>query len=202
MPEAAQPKLSLTDEAVAGAKSLPELIDRAQMADPALAKALTGKALIASKTPAGVLLGTGFAYLATKYGLGWDQGLCELVAGGALLAASYVMRYVTAGRITGILTKAVPVLLAAVLLSSCTALGLTAPDLAIDCAAQGKMLKANEGVLVRLFTAERQAIDAETAVTHGYCTGALPADQTAASVAVEAGTAHIAAIIAIATLRK
>lgn len=92
-------------------------------------------------------------------------------------------------------------LFGALLIASCTALGLT-PSLTLDCDAQGTLLKDNEKAMPKLYKAERAAIDAEITLTHGYCHGDLPADQTAASKAVETSTAHIAAVLAIAEIRK
>ena len=70
----------------------------------------TGKALIASKSPWGTLAGGGIAWLATRYGFGWDQITCNLVAGVAIVLASYAMRYFTNEPITGIIT-AKPILM-------------------------------------------------------------------------------------------
>ena len=51
------------------AKGLSDLIEKAKVADPQLAGFLLGKSLIASKTPWGVLAGSGIGFLATHYGL-------------------------------------------------------------------------------------------------------------------------------------
>ena len=71
-----------------------------------MAQALSGKALIASKTPWGVLLTALVAYGASKYGVGWSEQTCELVAGAGVLVGSYAMRYLSPGRITGLFGKA------------------------------------------------------------------------------------------------
>lgn len=91
---------------IAAAKDLPDLISKAQTVDPSLATALTGKALIASKTPWGTLLAAAIAYLAGKYALGWSESFCELLAGAGVLVGSYLMRFYSPGRITGFFTKA------------------------------------------------------------------------------------------------
>jgi hypothetical protein len=96
------------DDAVAAAKNVPDLIAKAKAVDPDAAAALEGKALITSKTPIGVLATAAISYLAVKYGLGWSQEVDELVAGVAILAASYVMRYVSPARITGLFRKPSP----------------------------------------------------------------------------------------------
>lgn len=93
------------NDAVAAAKDLPDLIAKAKVVDPDLAAAITGKALIASKTPWGTLLTTGAAYLSAKYGLGWDESTDELVALGGLVIGSYLMRYVSPARITSLFKK-------------------------------------------------------------------------------------------------
>src|SRR5581483_899173 len=91
----------VVNAAVADAKSLPELVTKLNTVDPALAQSIEGKALVASRTPWGVVIGFGVAWAASKYGLGWDADLCALVSGVAVLAAGYVMRLVTAGPIRG-----------------------------------------------------------------------------------------------------
>jgi hypothetical protein len=65
---------------------------------------ITGKALIASRTPWGTIAGGIVAWVVTRYGLNWDQSTCNLVTGLAVIAASYGMRYITSQPITGILT--------------------------------------------------------------------------------------------------
>jgi hypothetical protein len=96
------------NKAISVAKNLPDLIARAQAVDPSLAAALTGKALIASKTPWGNLLATAIAYIVAKYGLGWSESFDELIAGAALVGMSYIMRLVSPARVTG-LFKSAPV---------------------------------------------------------------------------------------------
>ncbi len=93
------------NDAVATAKNLPDLIQKAHDIDPSLAAAISGKALIASKTPWGTLLAAGVSYLAAKKGLGWDEATCELVAGAGVLVGAYLMRWISPERITGFFTK-------------------------------------------------------------------------------------------------
>ena len=91
------------DKLVADARSLPDLIAKAQMVDPALAEQLTNKSLLASKSPPGTLIAGVVAWLAAKYGLGWDQATCDLIAGVAVLLGGYAMRYITKSPIGGII---------------------------------------------------------------------------------------------------
>ncbi len=78
------------------------------MADPkALAEQLTGKALIASKTPWGTLAGGIVGFLVARYGLGWDQGTQTLVAGAGVLVGSYIMRWITTSPITSMIKSKV-----------------------------------------------------------------------------------------------
>lgn len=89
----------------------------------------------------------------------------------------------------------------ALLLAGCTSLGLTAPNLAVDCEANTRALAELTKDMKKIYTVEREAVDAENTVTKGYCSGLLPADQTLASRAVEASTVHIGAIKAIVEMR-
>lgn len=92
--------------AVLTATSLPDLVNKLNTIDPALGDQITGKALIASKTPWGVLAAYGVAYISTRYGLGWSETTTNLVAGGFVLIASFGMRYVSNHPITSLFTKA------------------------------------------------------------------------------------------------
>lgn len=102
------PSPRLVDSAVAHARSLPELISYFQSVAPDLATSLNGKALIASKTPWGVLVGAGATWAVAHYGLGWDQETTTLVSGVAIVVASYIMRYISSARITGIVKPSPP----------------------------------------------------------------------------------------------
>lgn len=96
------------DQVVASAKDLPDFIRKATAFDPDTAAKWTGKALLASKTPWGTLAVPLVAYLASRYGFGWDDSTCALVAGAGVLVGSYLMRLVTELPITGIFRKSTP----------------------------------------------------------------------------------------------
>ena len=104
MSASTSPAPTVRDQVIADAKSLPDLIAKAQTVDPALAEQLTAKSLAASKTPWGTLASGIIGWLVAHYGLGWDSATCDLVAGGAVLLGSYAMRYVTKSPIGGILS--------------------------------------------------------------------------------------------------
>jgi hypothetical protein len=93
----------IIDEAVAEARSLPDLINRLEQLDPALALQLTGKALIYAKTPWGALASGIIGFLVAHYSLGFDPATTNFVAGLSVLVGSYIMRYITSVPITGIL---------------------------------------------------------------------------------------------------
>ena len=84
---------TVRDQIVADAKSLPDLIQKASVLDPAMAQALTGQAQTASKTPLGAIIAAGIAWLAAHYGLGWGQATDDLVAGAAVLAGGYLTHW-------------------------------------------------------------------------------------------------------------
>lgn len=90
------------DNAVASARSLPDLVNKVAIIDPSLADALSSKALIASKTPWGTLAGGAITWAAARYGLNWDPGFCALVGGAGVLVASYAMRTISSSRIGGV----------------------------------------------------------------------------------------------------
>ena len=96
---------STRDKIIADAQSLPDLIASAEAYDPILAKTLTGKALVASKSVWGPVVGAGVTWIVTKYGIGWDANLCAEVSGAIVLIVSAVIRSVTAGPIVGIFSK-------------------------------------------------------------------------------------------------
>ena len=88
------------DAIIADAKSLPDLIATAQTLDPALAQALTGKAIVASKSTYGPTATLAVSWLVTHYALGWSPDQCALVSGGLILIVSAGLRAVTSGPIT------------------------------------------------------------------------------------------------------
>ena len=99
---------ALLNQAVADAQSLPDLITKTQAIDPALAKSLEGKSLLASKSPWGTILLAIIGWLVSRYGLGWPPDVQALVSGACVLAGSYAMRYVTSARITGLFRHTPP----------------------------------------------------------------------------------------------
>lgn len=110
---------TIRDLVIADARSLPDLIAKAEVDDPELAKQLTAKPLIASKSPAGVVVCALISWLATRYGLScsvtsdpatcWTPDTINLVGGVATLVGAavgaYIMRFITAGPIKGIFSK-------------------------------------------------------------------------------------------------
>lgn len=105
----ASTKATLETSAIKAAQDLPDLLAKLQAVDSPLADQITGKSLVASKTPVVTLLVTGIAWVSAKYGLGWDESTDTAIAGAALLVASYVMRFISTTPITG-LFKAKPVI--------------------------------------------------------------------------------------------
>lgn len=89
----------MVNAAIARARSLPELI---ASLPPSMAVQLETKPLLLSRSPPAVLLATGIAWVSTKYGLGWDDTLDSLIAGGVLLLVGYLMRMVTRQPTAGI----------------------------------------------------------------------------------------------------
>ncbi len=75
-------------------------------------------------------------------------------------------------------------------------------NLAAECAAQAALIKGATVQVEKLARVERNAIDAQIALSTAYCGGTLPDDQTSAFRAVQAANAQIAAIVAIAAVRK
>ena len=104
---------------VSDAKSLPDLIAKAEQADPALAAQLTAKPLIASKSPPGVIISGAIGWAVAHYGLScgagadpttcWSQDTVDLVSGVVTLLGAgigaYIMRWITSGPIKGIFSK-------------------------------------------------------------------------------------------------
>jgi len=94
------------DRIIGDARNAPELLAQAQKFDPAIAAALTGKALIASKTIWGTLATMGISWTVTKYGLGWSDQTDAYVSGLLVMAATAALRDITMTPITGWFTKA------------------------------------------------------------------------------------------------
>lgn len=93
------------DQIIKEAQSLPDLISRAELADPDLAKQLTSKALIASKTVWGNAIALIVSWCVTKYGIGWSADTCALVTGLIVMGVTGAMRMVTSQPISGIVSK-------------------------------------------------------------------------------------------------
>jgi len=66
---------------------------------------LRGKALIASRSPWGTLAGGVIGWIVARYGLDLDTDTSSMIAGLAVLAAAYAMRYITNQPITGVLDE-------------------------------------------------------------------------------------------------
>lgn len=91
----------LRSSLIAGAKSLPDLVRKADTLDPQLASALRGKSLLAARSPPVVLLAGALTWAAGHWGLGWDPEFTSMLAGAAVLGAGYVMRMFTSAPVTG-----------------------------------------------------------------------------------------------------
>ena len=97
------------NEAIAAAKSLPNLIANLYALDPALVTQLESKPLLASKTPWGTLAAGVVGWLSSRYGFGFDETTCGLISGAAVVVGSYLMRALTKQPIAGFLaTPPVP----------------------------------------------------------------------------------------------
>ena len=124
--------VSLRDSLIAGARSAPELIARARSeGDPKLAEALTGKALLAARSPYGVVATYIITWLAAKYGLGWDANIVALVAGAAVYVAALLFRKITSAPIVGIVRVPPPALAMLALCAGLSVTGCTAADKAL-----------------------------------------------------------------------
>lgn len=110
-------KGAVVDRAVNAAQDVPDLISRWETIAPELAAQLKPKALAASKTPWGTIVGTILGWAIPHYGLActavvttkcWSPDTVTYVTGfgvilGTMLGA-YVMRYISGTPISGILT--------------------------------------------------------------------------------------------------
>jgi hypothetical protein len=82
-----------------------KVIQTVETVAEAIDPGVTGKALIASKTPWGVLAAYGLTFLGAHFGLGLDADTTAVLAGVAVLVGSYAMRYITSKPITGLLSR-------------------------------------------------------------------------------------------------
>lgn len=94
------------NDVVAVARNVPDLIKKAETIDPGLAKAIEGKALAFSSTPWINVAAGAAGWLSARYGLDWNPETCALVGAGFVLVASFVMRYLSPARITGLFRRA------------------------------------------------------------------------------------------------
>lgn len=92
------------NRAIQAAQSVPDLITHLKAVDPALAEQISGKALFASKSPWGTLLGAALAWASARWGFGWDDTTSNLVAGAGLLVGAYVMRLFTTAPVSGVVS--------------------------------------------------------------------------------------------------
>ena len=99
---------SKVNAAVATARDLPDMVAKISRVDPALAEQISGKSLIAAKSPWGTLAAGGVSWLVAKYGLGWDETMVNLVAGVGVLVGAYIMRMITTSPISGWFRKQDP----------------------------------------------------------------------------------------------
>lgn len=115
--------LAPADVVANSSRNFRDFLEKATALAPDVAKQFTGKALVASKTPWGTIVGTAVGLLAAKYGLTcgpvaaatatcWTPETVTLVSGllvlGCTLISSFVMRYISPLPVTGILTAATP----------------------------------------------------------------------------------------------
>lgn len=96
--------------------------------------------------------------------------------------------------------KYIPILIVAAL-AGCASLGSQQSTLAVDCATQAGAVQQATAMVKTLNAAERATIDGQIALSKPYCSGPLPADQVAASKVVQASTAKIGAVLAVASSR-
>lgn len=99
---------AMRDRVIEQARSMPDLISKAQTFDPGLAKMLKGKALIASKTVWGTAATMAISWGASRYGLGWDAETCALISFVLTSAATGLLRTITSGPVTGIIAAEPP----------------------------------------------------------------------------------------------
>lgn len=95
----------IRSQIVHDAQDLPDLIEKAKDADPALAASLTEKSLLGSKTVWFPMISWGVTAAASKYGLGWDDATAAEVASLLSWLVSIGVRYVTRSPIGSILPK-------------------------------------------------------------------------------------------------
>lgn len=107
MSEAARQRAAV-DVSVSNARSFDELIGYWEEVAPDLAEAVEGKALIAAKSPWGVLIAYIVGLLVTKYGFKASPETVQVFTGIFVLVGGFAMRMITKTPITGIV-KAKPI---------------------------------------------------------------------------------------------
>lgn len=93
------------NRAIAAAADLPDLLGKLKVASPPAYAQLTGKPLIEAKTPIGTAAVSLVAFLAAKYGLGWDADTCAIIGGAGVIVGSYLMRSISSVPIYGIFRR-------------------------------------------------------------------------------------------------
>lgn len=91
------------DAAIAQSNSKPELIGHLERAGAGdVAESIEGKALIAARSPWGVIIFYIIGVLLGKYGIALSPEHTQILAGAFVLVGGYVMRIITHAPITGI----------------------------------------------------------------------------------------------------
>lgn len=103
--------LAVRDRIIQSAQSLPDLISKAELADPKLAESLTDKSLVGSKSIWMPPISWAVSAIVAHYGLGWSDASSATVASLLAWAAVVVIRYFTRAPIGSVLpvTAASPV---------------------------------------------------------------------------------------------
>lgn len=86
--------ISDRDKIISDAKSLPDLLAKAQTADPDLYAKLTGATSTGLKAPGGSLVVLLVTAAAARYGLAWSPEVCMIVAGVIASAGWWVIHKV------------------------------------------------------------------------------------------------------------
>ncbi len=98
--------------------------------------------------------------------------------------------------------KHIASILALSLLGACASVGVKS-DLATDCTAQAGAIRQATAMVAKLYSYERDAIDAQIALGKVYCgPGAVLTGDPGASKVVQSSTVQIGAILGVAVLRK
>lgn len=79
--------MTIRDQLIADAKDVPSLLTAAQTADPEMYAVLTGGGMWRKYVKIGA---AGVAWVATKFGLGWDADTCTAIAGFLLVVGAYI----------------------------------------------------------------------------------------------------------------